>query len=158
MHPAFNEQGEEISVSNMQDGEGPSWFLLDGSREIRPIVFQKRTGYEFNSVSDPNGTHTFLTDKHLYGVRARVNAGMGLWQLGHGSKAALTVENYELARSAMMSAKSSDSQFWGVSPTILVVPPTLESAARRILKADQIDGSSNIWRDTADLIVTFDVA
>lgn len=156
-HPVTIDQAE-TSFSNLQDGDGPGWYLLDTTREVRPIIFQKRTGYEFNAVDGPNEGHTFLQDEHLYGVRARVNAGLGLWQLAHGSKQPLTVENYELARSAMMEAKSTDGQYLGVSPNILVVPPQLESAARRILKADQIEGTSNIWKDSADVIVSFDVA
>ena len=31
-----------------------------------------------------------MTDEHVYGVRARVNAGLGLWQMAYASKAPLT--------------------------------------------------------------------
>lgn len=30
------------SVSNMQAGSGPSWFLLDTSKLVKPLIFQKR--------------------------------------------------------------------------------------------------------------------
>lgn len=149
---------EEISVSNMQDGDGPGWFLLDTSREVRPIIWQEREPYEFQAVTAPDDQHVFLRDEYLYGIRARVNAGLGLWQLAYASKAPLTSENYSNARSEMMKARASDGQLLGVIPSVLVVSPEHEAAARNILKADQIDGSSNIWRDSADLIVSFDVA
>ena len=47
-----------------------------------------------------------MNDEFLYGVRARVNAGFGLWQLGFGSKDALNEANYAAARAAMMGFKS----------------------------------------------------
>ena len=94
--------GKKVSVSNMQAGEGQPWFLLDTSRAIRPIIWQERSGYEFQSLTQSNDPHVFMNDEYIYGVRARVNAGFGLWQLGFGSKAPLTVENYGAARAAMM--------------------------------------------------------
>lgn len=149
--------GTDTSVSNMQAGTGPAWFLLDTTREIRPIIWQEREGYEFQAVDNAGDQSVFLTDKYLYGIRARVNAGFGLWQLAFGSKADLTPANYEAARAEMMAAQSSDGQLLGVKPNVLVVPPALEGAARSLLMSDQISGSSNIWRDSAEMIVSFDV-
>lgn len=149
--------GTDTSVSNMQAGTGPAWFLLDTTREIRPIIWQEREGYEFQAVDSAGDQSVFLTDTYLYGIRARVNAGFGLWQLAFGSKADLTPVNYEAARAAMMAAQSSDGQLLDVKPNVLVVPPALEGAARSLLMSDQISGSSNIWRDSAEMIVSFDV-
>ena len=39
-----------------------------------------------------------MTDEHVYGVRARVNGGLGLWQMAYASKAPLTAVNYAAAR------------------------------------------------------------
>ncbi|MFC3059419.1 Mu-like prophage major head subunit gpT family protein [Paenirhodobacter populi] len=42
-----------------------------------------------------------------------------------------------------------------MTPTVLVVPPTLEEQALQILNATQNEvGASNVWSKTADLIVT----
>lgn len=41
--------------------------------------------YEFQSITDPSHEHVFKNGEYIYGVRARVNAGFGLWQLGHGA-------------------------------------------------------------------------
>lgn len=69
-----------------------------------------------------------MTDKYLYGVRARANAGFGLWQLGFGSKAPPNSESHAAARAAMMNFKSDGGRILGVTPTVLVAPPHLESA------------------------------
>lgn len=35
-HPQTNKAGENITVSNMQGGVNPAWYLLDTSRMVRP--------------------------------------------------------------------------------------------------------------------------
>ena len=97
-HPTRGAAGALVTVSNVQKGTGPAWFLMDTSRAIRPIIWQERDAYDFQAITRPNDSHVFMTDEHVYGVRARVNAGFGLWQLAFGSKAALTPENYRDAR------------------------------------------------------------
>ena len=147
--------GKKETFSNYQAGSEAPWFLLDTSRAIRPIIWQEREPYEFQSLDDPNSHHVFLNDEYLYGVRARVNAGFGLWQLGFGSKAELNETNYAAARAAMMGFKSDGGRPLGVSPTVLVVPPSLESAALHLLNTEiKAGGGSNPWKGTADLIVT----
>lgn len=154
-HPVTDEAGAVSLVSNTQAGASPAWFLLDTSRAVRPIIWQEREGYELQSVTDSNDERVFLTDEYLYGVRARVNAGFGLWQLAFGSTATLDATNYASARAAMMGFKSNDGRILGVTPTVLVVPPSLESAALNLLNTETKDGGgSNPWKGTADLIVT----
>jgi phage major head subunit gpT-like protein len=153
-HPV--NKGPELGViSNMQEGDGPAWFLLDTSRGIRPIIWQERETYEFQSITDPNSKHVFINDQYIYGIRARVNAGFGLWQLAYGSKKSLDAENYAAARSAMMNFTSSEGRILGITPTIMVVPPELENAAMHLLNTETKDGGgSNPWKDTVELIVT----
>lgn len=147
--------GEEQLVSNMQDGDKPAWFLLDTSRAIRPIIWQERTSYEFQSIVDHTNTEVFMNDRYVYGVRARVNAGFGLWQLAFGSKNTLTPENYAAARAEMMNYRADGGRILGIKPTVLVVPPELEGAALQLLNTTINDGGgSNIWSNTADLVVT----
>lgn len=71
----------------------------------------------------------------------RANAGYGLWQLAHASRAPLNEENYAMARAAMMKRKGDKGRLLGVNPNLLVVPPSLEPVA-------------NAWAGTADLIVS----
>jgi phage major head subunit gpT-like protein len=154
-HPLSDRNGAAITVSNIQAGSNPAWFLLDTSRAVRPLVWQTREAYEFQTINRANDEHVFLNDKYLFGVRARVSAGFGLWQLGFGSKADLTAENYALARAAMMAYRSDGGRVLGINPNVLVVPPALESKALHILNSEIKDtGGSNPWKGTADLIVT----
>lgn len=139
----------------MQDGAGPAWYLLDTSRAVKPLIWQEREAYEFQALTAHSDSHVFLNDEYLYGVRARVNAGFGLWQLGFGSKADLTPANYAAARAAMMDYRADGGRVLGINPTTLVVPPALEDAALHVLNTEIKDGGgSNPWKGTAELIVT----
>lgn len=154
-HPVKDEGEGEVLVSNMQDGAGPAWYLLDTSRGVRPLIWQEREKYEFQQITGANDQHVFINDKYLYGIRARVNAGFGLWQLAFGSKATLDATNYAAARAAMMGFTADGGRKLGVTPTYLVVPPELESAALHLLNTETKDGGgSNPWKGTAELIVT----
>lgn len=124
-HPQLDKTGAEISVSNLQAGAGPAWYLLDTSRGVKPLIWQERETYEFQAVTQSNDHHVFINDECLYCVRARVNAGFGLWQLSFGSKDALDVANYAAARAAMMNFRAEDGRILGINPTTLVVPPEL---------------------------------
>lgn len=142
-------------VSNVQAGSGAPWFLLDLSKAIKPMVWQDREKYEFQSLTDnTNGERVFMRDEYLYGIRARVNCGFGLWQLAFGSKATLDATNYEAAREAMMKFGGDRGQKLGIMPTHLVVGPSNEKKARALVNSDQNDGTSNIWKGTAEIILT----
>lgn len=54
----------------------------------------------------------------------------------------------------MQQMRYNGGRIMGLTPTILVVPPTLESAARRLLKSARVDGSDNAWAERAELLVT----
>lgn len=153
-HPVVDRDGVVQGVSNMQAGSGVPWFLLDTSRPIKPLVFQERIPYTPQQMAEDTDSHVFMRDEYLYGMRARVNAGFGLWQLAFGSKAPLTSANYAAARAAMQSMRYDEGRIIGVSPTLLVVSPAHEHAAREILKSERIEGSDNVWRDSAELLVT----
>jgi phage major head subunit gpT-like protein len=142
------------SVSNTGGGSGTAWYLLDLSRPIRPLILQRRKAPEFVSLDSAKDNHVFMRKKYLYGVDDRKNVGFGLWQLGYGSKQDLTAANYASARAAMQSFKSDEGTPLGVVPTHVVVPPTLESAARTLLTSQvNASGASNPWYNTAELVV-----
>lgn len=70
----------------------------------------------------------------------------------------LSVDSYSEARSEMMSYKNENGKSLRIIPDILVVPPALEGTARKILKSDFIEGSTNIYKDTAELLVVPELA
>lgn len=153
-HPKDPHAGETESVSNMQDGPGPAWYLLDLSKIIKPIIWQDREPYDFQSVTDDKEHSVFMSDKYLYGIRARVNCGFGMWQLAFASKVDLNPANYQAARYAMAKFEGDRGHKLGITPTHLVVPSELEGQARQILLGDQEDGTSNIWKGSAEMIST----
>ena len=144
------------TVSNLQAGAGAPWFLLDCSRSLKPLVFQKRRDYRFVSKTDPQKSDTvFNKDQYVYGVDARVNAGYGFWQMAYASKAELTAANLRAAFMDMAELQDDQGKKLGIRPTILVVPPEHEFAARDILFAERNDaGASNTNYKLVELLVT----
>ena len=154
-HPVTAADGSVSVVSNFQGGAGTPWYLLDTSRSVRPIIWQEREPDAFLQITQENSDFVFLNDRYLYGIRARVNAGFGLWQLAYGSRQTLNAANYAAARAAMMGFTADGGRKLGVSPTILLVPPALEEAALNIVNTEfGSAGASNPWKGTAKLIVT----
>lgn len=72
--------------------------------------------------------------------------------------ATLSQASFLSARSAMMSLKDEEKNSLNIMPNVLVVPPALEGEARKILLADQIDGTTNICKGMAELIVIPELA
>ena len=154
-HPIINAAGVEVSASNSQGGAGAPWFLLDVSRQVKPLVFQTRIPYQMQALNKDSDNNVFMNDEYLYGIRARVNAGYGLWQFAYGSRQALTAENYAAARVAMQAMRYDGGRIMGVVPNLLVVPPAHESAARALLTAEDLaGGGTNVWRGSAELLVS----
>jgi phage major head subunit gpT-like protein len=147
-------RNEPVSVSNFQTGTGSPWFLLDCGQALKPMIHQQRIPFGFTKIDADNDERVFFKNEYVYGTRGRSNAGFGLWQLAFASRAELNAANYEAARMAMQSFKSDSGKPLGIQPTHLVVPPSLEGAGRRILKALSADGSTNEWAGSAELLVT----
>jgi len=61
------------------------WFVLSTKGVLKPILLQSRTPVEFAALESDSETG-FMRDQYIYGVRARYNAGYGLWQTAYGSK------------------------------------------------------------------------
>ena len=152
-HPVGNEDDGVEPVSNMQDGAGPAWYLLDDSRSLKPLIYQDRRAFDLTALDNPNDPNVFMKGEFIYGVDGRCIAGYGFWQMAFGSKADLDATNYEAARTAMQSFKNDEGGSLNVRPKLLVVPPALEGAALRLINSEQIDGTTNEWRGTAQVLV-----
>ncbi|MGN0710501.1 MAG: Mu-like prophage major head subunit gpT family protein [Anaerovoracaceae bacterium] len=72
--------------------------------------------------------------------------------------AKLNQSSFLAARAAMMSVKDEEGNSLNIIPDLLVVPPALEAAAKEILEADFINGSSNITKGMADILVVPELA
>jgi phage major head subunit gpT-like protein len=141
-------------ASNMQAGAGAAWYLLDTTRALKPLIYQERRAFDLVGLDDPKDPNVFWRAEYVYGVDGRSAAGYGFWQMAFASKAALSAENYEAARSAMGSLKDDEGKPLGIRPNLLVVPPSLEGAGRRLLKSTLVNGGeSNEWEGSAELLV-----
>ena len=70
----------------------------------------------------------------------------------------LSTDSYEAARTAIMSVTGDKGKSLNLVPDLLVVAPANEKMARLILKADQIEGTTNVYKDTAELLVATELA
>jgi phage major head subunit gpT-like protein len=67
--------------------------------------------------------------------------------------AAFSATAYAAARAAMQSLKKQDGTPIIINPNLLAVGPQNDAEARKVLFAEQIDGTSNTMRNTAELMV-----
>lgn len=154
-HPVLDANGAEQSVSNTGGGASTAWYLLDMSKVVKPLIFQKRKDYQFVAMDNPDDERVFSNKEFRYGIDTRCNVGFGLWQMAYHSKQDLTAANYFLARTAMLEMKGDNGRPLNLKPMLLVVPPALEQKALTVLKAEKdAAGATNIAQGTADMLMT----
>jgi phage major head subunit gpT-like protein len=154
-HPVLDETGTPTTWSNTGGGSGTPWFLLSTARAIKPLIFQSRKAAEFVSKDRATDEKVFEQREFRYGVDARYNVGFGFPQMAYGSKQTLDATSYAAARAAMMGLKGDYGRPLGIVPDLLVVPPALEGAARRILETEYgANGATNEWKGTAQVLVS----
>jgi phage major head subunit gpT-like protein len=154
-HPVLDAAGALTSVANTDGGAGTPWFLLDVSRSLKPIILQERRPFSDIVAKDRDtDDNVFSLNEFIYGTDARLNVGFGFWQFAWGSKQTLDPAHYETARAAISSMKGDFGRPLGLNGNLLVVPPSLEGAARRLLNSALVNGGeSNPWAGTAELMV-----
>lgn len=154
-HPVLDANGVPQSVANTDGGSGTAWFLLDVSQVIKPIILQVRRDFgQIVSKDKTTDNNVFDRNEYVYGVDARMNVGYGFWQFAWGSKQTLDATNYAEARAAISGMKGDYGRPLGLNPNLLVVPPALESAGRKLLNSEYAaGGETNEWKGTAELLV-----
>lgn len=153
-HPVLDEDGTPTSVSNTGGGSGTPWYLLDTRRALKPLILQKRKDFKFVSLDREQDQNVFMNKEFVYGADARANVGFGFWQMAYGSKQTLNASAYAAGRTALSGMKGDYGRPLGLMPNLLVVPPSLESAGRKILNSDYASGGeTNEWKGTAELLV-----
>lgn len=158
----------DSTASNVNSsGSGPYWFLIDASRVVRPFIFQLRREYTVTRMNTLTDEAVFNRREFRFGVDARANTGVGLWQLAYASNTDLSnPANYGAARAAMRTIKTDAGLPFGAlasrKDVYLLVPPALEEVASQLLHSDFMAGAGasasvptgNIWKGTAELIVS----
>ncbi len=153
-HPILDANGAVTSFANTDGGAGTPWYLLDVSRAIKPIIFQERRPFQLARMDAATDEVVFNRKEYRYGVDGRCNVGFGFPQLAWGSKQTLDPAHYEAARVGLATMKGDYGRPLGIQGNLLVVPPSLEGAARRIVQSQLVNGGeSNPWAGTAEVLV-----
>lgn len=158
VYPNADGTGQAVTVSNIfaktSSDNGTPWYLLSLNRPLKPLIHQERTSMELESLTDPKDEKVFMDDQFRYGIRYRGNFGYGLWQQAVASKADLDAANFEAAYKQMQDFKRDGGDPMGIIPTALVVPPSLQSEAEKIVKVAQLsNGGGNINYNKVEIIV-----
>ena len=153
-HPVIDESGNTVTQSNYDDngGAGQTWYLLDTSRALKPLIFQDRKKPNFVSLTNEDDENVFMRDEYVYGVDARNNVGFGFWQLAYASRKPLTAENLQAAYTAMAERKGDNGRTLNIKPRMLVVPTGLKFKAAEILTAAQIAGTDNVMKGLVEVL------
>lgn len=151
-HPVIDADGTVASVSNSGGGSGTPWYLFDTRQPVKPLIYQLRKQGAFEQLTPAE--FVARNRRVEYGCHHRAAFGYAFWQVAYGSKQTLNANNYASARAAMAAIKGDHGKVLGITGNLLVVPPSLEAAARQIVVA-QFDaaGASNVWSGTAELLV-----
>lgn len=90
----------------------------------------------------------FFSDEHR----------VGYGKVSNMSEMPLSMKSYIQGRTAIMNMKGDNGKSLKLVPDLLVVAPNNEEMGRKILKAEFDGGTSNVYKDTAELLVVPDLA
>lgn len=154
-HPVLDSTGTAASVSNSGGGSGTPWFVMDTSRAIKPLILQVRRKAEFVTKTSITDDNVFERNQFVWGVDGRWNVGYGFWQMAYGSKQTLDETNLAAAIAAIGSMKGDYGRPLGLRPNLLVVPPSLEVTARKLIVAQTAaNGADNVLAGRLELLVS----
>ena len=119
--------------------------MLVTSQPIKPLIMQVRKEPEFVAMDKPDDEVGFMRKKYRYGVDDRKTPGYGLWQMAFGSKQTLSGDNLQAAITAIKSFTDNKGEPLGLIPDTLVVPPSLEFTASKLLNNDVISDGIGGW-------------
>jgi phage major head subunit gpT-like protein len=137
-HPDFTSTGGATTSPNFVAGANTPWYLFDVSRNLKPVIFQRRRPFQIIPKFSMTDQQVFFNKEFIWGVDGRCNAGFGLWQLGFMSQAPLTVENLQAARTQMASYRRPDGSPMGIRGTLLVVPSSLYPQGKALAENEMI--------------------
>lgn len=149
-------QSTQSNITTGTDATAKTFYLLDTTNTIKPFIWQERTAPEIETKFDPSKSDTvFMEDEYLWGVRARGAAGFGFWQLAHRvEKTDLTAEKLMPILAQMKSLKGDGDKLLNIRPNTILVPPSMEYAARQLFEAEMINGTTNILKGVLKVIVS----
>lgn len=154
--PFFGNHSENgATVSNLVAGSEPALYLLDTSRPLKPLIFQRRINPIMTAKDQPDDDHVFKNDEILYGIRARGAAGYGLWQSAYACKDTFDATNLEGMIVDMMSRKNPSGSTLGIRPDTVVCGPERWPEVSSLLETQFLaNGGSNKHYQRLKIIVT----
>lgn len=156
VYPKADGTGTPVMTANVvvdAGYQGEPWFLLDTSRALKPVIFQDRKSPQLIAMTKIDDEAVFTRKEFRYGVDCRDAAGFGFWQLAFANKRALTPDSLWDAYSKMREFQADGGRKLGVKATMLVVPPSLEKLATRMLERELDNSSSNELKGKLELVV-----
>jgi len=156
VNPEVDGSGINASVANVEvDGvyTGDPWFLLDTSKSLKPIIFQQRKMPALISMTKTDDEAVFMSKQFRYGVDCRDAAGFGFWQMAFANKRDLTADNLWDTIAKMRAFTADGGRKLAIKPTLLVVPPSLEKLATRLMERELDANSSNELKGRLEILV-----
>ncbi|MCV6601831.1 MAG: Mu-like prophage major head subunit gpT family protein, partial [Cohaesibacter sp.] len=129
------------------------WYLLDATKALKPFIYQERQEANFAALTDINNEHVFMKDEAVFGAKVRDAAGLGFWQMANKSTVEFNPENFAKAYTDMKTVRGDYDKKLILKPSILLVPDTLEDAAKELMTAEKIDGKNNLHRNKCEVMV-----
>ncbi|SAI74573.1 Mu-like prophage major head subunit gpT [Bordetella ansorpii] len=152
-HPVLDEKGKKATQSNIDDGPGGNgtWYVLDTTRALKPLIFQNRKKPVFVAKDNETDDNVFDRAEFKYGTDRRGNAGFGFWQLAQSSTKELNADNLWNAIETLESRTGDHGRKLNLKATLLVVPGNLQRKATTLLTSDLIsDGTTTISNGLKD--------
>ncbi|SNC57270.1 Mu-like prophage major head subunit gpT family protein [Vibrio cholerae] len=141
-------------IGDPSTDSGSPWFLIDDMQIIKPIIYQERRPLVLQFVG-ATSEYAWFNNMVAQGVDGRAGFGFSFPQIAIGSKADLTEANFEAAKVKLASMKKTNGTPLGTMATKLIVGPSNEAAARKIISREFLDnGQSNIYFNNVEIVVS----
>lgn len=141
-------------VGDPSTDTGAPWFVIDDMQIVKPVIFQERRPFNFQTMN-ATSEYTWFNNKFAAGVDGRHGYGFGFPQTAIGSKAELNEANFAEAKKMLGSMKKASGSPIGTMARVLVVGPSNESAARKLISREFIgNGESNIYFNNVEIVVS----
>lgn len=134
--------GAVTSVANVATDAnyfGGTWFLLDTTKPLKPMIYQERRALALNTLFNPTDPAAWTKNEYQFGADIRCEAGFGFWQLAFANQRELTYQTLWDSYQKMKAFKSDGGKKLKVNPNLLVIPSNLEQTALKLLERQFID-------------------
>lgn len=144
-HPVNSQvdgQGTDTSVSNIIEDanyKGPTWYLMDTTRAIKPLIFQERKKPKFVAMTTEEDEAVFIRGEYRYGVDNRCNVGFAFWQMAIAVKAEFSLDSLWEVHTRMTEYKADGLRPLALKPNLIVAPPSLEKKITQTLNRELIE-------------------